>query len=260
MEKWSRELTNQFNNYCNSFNGLSVEDQRNFNIKKAHSFRVADYSVLLAEKLEMNNEAKRLVYFIGLFHDIGRFSQLKEFGTFDDSKSIDHAEYSLKVLKQTGILALMDSESEGIVQSAIFNHNKIKITEKLSDSELQYARIIRDADKLDILKVLSDFYSSRNVFPNHTLTWELPKGWDVSKTVRKEILAGKLVSKKNVASEIDIKVMQMSWVYDLNFRTSFEYLLRERFLENIYSSLPKNDLIIGIFKQVKMYAGNKLFV
>lgn len=260
MEKWSRELTNQFNNYYNSFKGLSAEDQDNFNIKKEHSHRVADFSVLLAEKLEMNEEAKKLVYFIGLFHDIGRFSQLKEFGTFDDSKSIDHAEYSLKVLKEKGILELIDKENEGIVQSAIFNHNKFKIVQKLSASELQYALIIRDADKVDILNVLSDYYSSRNVFPNHTLTWELPRGWDVSKTVRKEILAGKLVSKKNVASEIDVKVMQMSWVYDLNFKVSFEYLLRKRFLENIYSSLPKNDLIIEIFKQVKMYAGNKMFV
>jgi len=254
-----QELTTQFNTYYNSFRNLSEEDTKNFKIKKDHSFRVAGLAIMLADDLNMNDDEKRLAYFIGLFHDIGRFSQLSKFGTFHDAKSVDHAEYSVKVLDETGIIKLVGIENEKIIKTAILNHNKLKIEKRLSEKEFLHSKILRDADKLDILKVLTDYYTINNSSPNHTLTWELPVGQEVSKSVGKEILAGKLVSKKNVVSEIDVKVMQMSWVFDLNFKVSFEYLLQKRFIEKIYNSLPKNDLVIEIYKQVKIYAGNKTF-
>ena len=257
MKEWRNNITEWFVAYCDSFKGLSEEDIRNFTIKKEHSLRVAELSVYLAGKLEMNEKEQRTSWFIGLFHDIGRFQQLKEYGTFDDSKSVDHAEYSIQVLKETGILKKSGEDIE-IVETAILNHNKKEIKDKLPESTMQFARILRDADKLDILKVLTDYYSSRNVFPNHTLTWELPAGSVVSKAVSKEILSGKLVSRKNVVSELDVKIMQMSWVYDLNFRASFEYMLKHRFLESIFNALPKNDLVINIYREVKMYTGNKI--
>ena len=259
MHKWSRELNSRFNKYYNSYTNLSKEDLNNFNIKKEHSFRVAELSHFLAEELEMANQEKEIVYFIGLFHDIGRFKQLREFGTFDDSKSVDHAEYSAQVLNETGIIEIFDDERKKIVESAILNHNKLKISKRLQEPYLKYTKIIRDADKMDILKVLSDYYSNRNSTPNHTLTWELPKGIAISKAVVREVLAGKLVSRKNVLTDIDVKIMQMSWVYDLNYKVTFDYLLQKRFLESIYNTLPKNDQVITIYKQVKMYATNKTF-
>ena len=254
-----QELTNHFNTYYDSFKNLSEEDRRNFKIKKDHSFRVAELAGMLANSLKMNDSEKELAWFVGLFHDIGRFLQLSKFGTFHDAKSVDHAEYSVKVLDETGIIKLVGNENEKIISAAILNHNKFKIEKRLSEKELLFAKILRDADKLDIFKVLTDYYTVNNSSPNHTLTWELPKGKEVSKAVVKEILAGKLVSKKNVVSEIDVKIMQMSWVFDLNYKVSFEYLLQKRFLEKIYNSLPKNDLVIDIFKRVKMFAGNKTF-
>jgi len=256
---WKKELIAEFNKYYDSFTNLSQEDQKNFGIKKDHSLRVAELSCRIAEGLELNEKEKEIVYFVGLFHDIGRFKQLYEFGTFDDSKSVDHAEYAIMVLNETGIIELVSSENKRIVQSAILNHNKLKIGKRIRDPELKFARILRDADKMDILKVLSGYYSNRDSYPNHTLTWELPKGTSISKSVCKEVLAGKLVSRTNVLSEIDVKIMQMSWVYDLNFKTTFEYLLQKRFLESIYNTLPKSDKLIEIYKQVKMYATNKTF-
>ena len=259
MEDWVNNLNKWFNFYCDSFKELTGEQQRNFDIKRDHSFRVADFSVQLAAKLEFSFEEQKLAYFIGLFHDIGRFNQLVEFNTFDDLKSVDHAEYSVKVLKDEGVLAKFEIENEDLIFTSIENHNKLKLPEKLSDKELKFARLIRDADKIDILKVLTEYYSTRNVNANHTLTWDLPKGSSVSKAVSKEVLDGKLVSKKNVVSEIDVKIMQMSWVYDLNYRSSFEHLLKKRFLETVYNTLPKNDLVIEIYRKVKVYSENIIY-
>jgi HD superfamily phosphohydrolase YqeK len=259
MESWVSNLNKWFDSYCDSFVGLTDDQNNNFNIKREHSKRVADFSVQLANKLDFSVEEQKLAYFIGLFHDVGRFRQLKEFNTFSDTKSVDHAEYSVDVLNEEGVLEMFKIESVDVVVTAIHNHNKLKLPEKISEQELKFAKLIRDADKIDILKVLTEYYSKRNGVANHTLMWELPKGSSVSKSVSKEILNEKLVSKENVVSEIDVKIMQMSWVYDINYRHSFEYLLKNRFLETIYNTLPKNDLIIEIYRKVKVYSENVIY-
>ena len=259
MESWVNNLSKWFNTYCDSFKGLTAEQENNFNIKREHSKRVADFSVQLADKLGFSFEEQKLAYFIGLFHDIGRFKQLKEFNTFNDAKSVDHAEYSVEVLKDEDVFKKFEIEDEDLIITAIQNHNNLKLPEKLLEQDLKFAQLIRDADKIDILKVLTEYYSQRNGVANHTLTWELPKGNAVSKAVAKEILDEKLVSKNNVVSEVDVKIMQMSWVYDFNYRPSFEYLLKNRFLETIYNTLPKNDLVIEIYRKVKVYSENIIY-
>jgi len=259
MEKWIKSVSSWFNTYCDSFKSLTTEQKRNFEIKRGHSFRVADLSVQLAAKLDFSDEEQKLAYFIGLFHDIGRFGQLVEFNTFDDTKSIDHAAYSVDVLKNEKVLKQFGIENELLIYESILYHNKLKLPADLKERELVFAKLIRDADKMDILKVLIDYYSNRNATPNHTLTWELPKGTTISPAVAKAALNEKLVSKENVESEIDIKIMQMAWVYDFNFRPSFEYILKNRFLESIYDTLPKNDLVIEIHRKIKVYSENKIY-
>lgn len=258
MKEWVNISTEAFNSYINSFKGLTDSQQLNFDIKKEHSQRVADISLHLAEKLEFPEEQCQLAYFIGLFHDIGRFQQLVEFNTFQDEESVDHAELAVKILTEEAVFKKFDFAGNDLFLKAIANHNKLKLQNGLSEQELKFARLIRDADKLDILKVLTDYYTSRNAPANHTLTWDLPKGNVVSPVVAKEVLAGRLVSKKNIASEIDVKIMQLSWVFDLNFRPSFEHLFKDRFLERIYNTLSKNDLVIEIYRKVKVYSENKI--
>jgi len=56
-----------------------------------------------------------------------------------------------------------------------------------------------------------------------------------------------------------VKIMQLSWIYDINFKASVEIILNNRYLEKIYSSLPKNDTVIDIYRKIKIFANNKLF-
>jgi HD superfamily phosphohydrolase YqeK len=258
MKEWVNISSKRLNVYVDSFKDLTVQQQRNFEIKKDHSIRVAENSILLAEKLDLDEEQQQIAFITGLFHDVGRFKQLIEFDTFHDEKSVDHAEYSIQVLQNDAFFEAIDFVNKDVVFKAIQSHNKFKILDGLSEQELMFAKLLRDADKLDILKVLTEYYTNRNAVPNHTLTWDLPKGSIVSSAVAKEVLAGKLVSKKNVASEIDVKIMQLSWVFDLNFKPSFEILLKNRFLELIYGTLPKNDLVIEIHRKIKVYSENKI--
>jgi hypothetical protein len=257
MEEWINLSKKKFSGYIDLFHGLSEEQQNNFTIKKEHSIRVAETVFSLAEKLHLSDGDKGLAFFIGLFHDIGRFKQLVEFNTFDDSKSVDHADYSMKVLKENNFFGLIEEGQEQLVHLAILNHNKRELPKNLSKEELLFSQLIRDADKLDILKVLSDYYANPRAIANHTLTWEKPSGGAISKEVAKQVLNGVIVSKDKIENQLDIKVMQLSWVYDINYKPSFELVMKNRFLEKIYNSLPKNDKVIEIYRKVKVYAENK---
>lgn len=252
---FSKEL---LNSYIESFKDLTIDQNRNFQIKKEHSLRVAENTFWLSQKLQLGTSEIRNAMLAGMFHDIGRFQQLVKYNTFNDSISIDHADYSVEILKKEDFLEKVECTEKEDVYFAIQMHNKFELPKKAGETEILLAKVLRDADKLDILKVLTDYYSNRNSEPNHTLTWELPKGTTISAAVAKDALSGKLVQKKDVATEMDVKIMQLSWVYDLNFKYSVEYILGKRFLEKIYDSLPKNDLVIDIYRKIKVYAENKL--
>ena len=260
MEDLHNISVDWFNNYFLSFKVDSEQLQRNLAIKKEHSLRVVENSLKLTEKLEWNDNDRQIAFAAALFHDIGRFRQLLEFGTFDDSKSLNHAELSVEILKENNLPVNLISEAKEIVYKTILNHNKLKVDDGLSRDELKHVNLLRDADKLDILKVLSEYYASRSNQPNHTLTWELPRGIAVNPEIVNEVLAGKTVSKKYVQSEIDVKIMQLSWVYDLNYKPAFEILARNRYLETIFNTLPKNDTIFEIYRKIKVYLENRLLM
>ncbi len=257
MEDWIKKATDWFNSYYNSFSDLTVLQKKNFEIKKNHSIRVANISLLISEQLKLSTEETKTAFLIGLLHDIGRFKQLIEYNTFNDNISVDHAKLGIETLIEVNPFEILRFHNEEVLIKAISNHNKFKIEQGLNDEELFHTKLIRDADKLDILKVLTDYYSNKNGKANHTLTWELEKGTSVSKEVAKETLEGKLVTRNKIKSEIDVKIMQLSWIYDINFIQSFELLMKNRYLEIIYDTLPKNDLIIEIYRKVKVFAENQ---
>lgn len=258
MQDWIKTSTACLESYVDSFSGLTPEQQNNFNIKKEHSLRVAANAQQLADYLELSEEDAKVAVTAAVFHDIGRFKQLIDFNTFNDNVSADHADYAVEILKEKDVLQDFDEPLQQLVFVAIQLHNKLSLPAKLNQREKLHAKLLRDADKLDILKVLTDYYTDKGKPPNHTLTWELPKANNVSPQVAKEVLAGKLVSKHEVKSELDVKIMQLSWVYDINYKPSFELIFRNRFLEKIFSTLPKNDRIIEIYRKIKVFAENKL--
>lgn len=259
MEEWYQDAVSNFELYVNSFSGLTPDQQRNFSIKKDHTLRVAANAEQLGEELELSADEIRAVALAAIFHDIGRFKQIAEFSTLDDAVSTDHAELSVEVVKNNGYLDTESEETKEVVYNAILLHNKLELPRNLGGKVAVVAKLLRDADKLDILRVLTDYYTAKNQPANHMLTWELPQSPKVSPGVVKEIMAGKLVSKKEVKSETDVKIMQLSWIYDINFKPAVELILKNRYLDKIYNSLSKNDQVFDIYRKVKVFAENKMF-
>ena len=54
-------------------------------LKIEHTFRVADLCGRIAGSLGMAGGPLDLAWFLGLLHDIGRFEQVRRYGTFFDA-------------------------------------------------------------------------------------------------------------------------------------------------------------------------------
>ncbi len=246
-----------FDSFLVFYSGWNKGQISRVEIKKHHSERVAELSGLIAASLNLDRSEVALARAIGLLHDVGRFPQLLKYNTFDDAVSEDHSKMAIEELERVGLLLGLQDETAAIVRSAILNHNKEEIPQELTEAERLFCRIVRDADKLDILQTITDYYENPSQEANHSLSWNVSAARGISEDVIFAIKSGKMVSKDFIKTREDLKVMQLSWVYDLNFRASFRILSTGQFVDRIYRTLPKRDVVFDIYRSVRIYVGNQ---
>ena len=184
-----QKVKDTFKKYTDNYD---ISDEK-IKLKVDHTYRVAAISERIAKSLGLDKEDTDLAWIIGMLHDIGRFEQLKNYGTFSDADSIDHAHYGVKLLFDEGLIwkfidetdidALKNTDNkfkhenicEGyldsskdkenskkdiieldIIKTAIWNHSAYRVEDGLPERVKMFCDIIRDADKIDILKVNYD--------------------------------------------------------------------------------------------------------
>ena len=142
--------------------------------------------------------------------------------------------------------------------SAVENHNKRLIPKTEANNELFFSKIIRDADKIDIMDMAVKEYSKKNKTKNEAFTLGLEKTFAVSKPVINSIVAGKLPDKKDLKTVNDFKLLQMAFVFDLNFKKSFSIVNQKQYLKQLFESLPKSDRIFDAYRVTKIHVENHI--
>lgn len=214
-----------FNEYVKNFN---PEDGR-IKLKIEHILRVANYSKQIATNLKLNEEQIQLAELIGIFHDIGRFKQAEKYHTFSDKESgINHAEYSIKVLYEDNLIEKfkVDSKYNHIIKKAVLNHNKATIEDGLEDDELLFAKIIRDADKLDIITHVITEYDFESVF------WYKEFNCDkINEELIKIMFENHTLDYAKIKNNADQILSFYDMIFDLNFKASLQELLSNNALD-----------------------------
>lgn len=155
-----------FKNYTNNYDATEPKVA----LKIEHSFKVCEIAEEIAKSLKLSPNDIDLAWFMGLLHDIGRFEQLRRYGTFFDVKSIDHAELSADILFVDEFIENFDvtglpADWRNLTENSIRLHNKLTIPETLSEREALFANLLRDADKVDIFRVIAEIpYEKRSNF------------------------------------------------------------------------------------------------
>lgn len=222
------------------------------NFKYLHTFRVVNFSELVAKSLKLSNEDIELAKLIGLLHDIGRFEQIKIYKTFDDLKSINHANLGVEILENNDYINnyIKNEKDKLIVIKAIANHNKLDVESGLDDRTKLFCNIIRDADKLDIIEM----------HIKGLLSVETNAGM-ISPKVLKSVLNKEAVNNKDIITKMDGYMGKVGLIFDLNYDYSIKYIydngliiyLIDKVIEN---NIQEKDTLLKIRKMVFDYLNN----
>jgi len=223
-------------------------------LKISHTFNVLKNTETILKSLKnLSEHEKHIARLIALYHDIGRFEQFTEYGTFSDAKSINHATLGVKVLRRNHFIEQEDKETQSQVFCAILLHNLRDLPKKLNKNYLLQCQIIRDADKLDILRIFGE-HLGNNLPEKESLLLNIqdePTKWTDS--VIETIENHQTVKYTDLRYANDFKLLLGAWVYNLNFPISKLIVKEKKLLDPILSSLPKNEAIQKITKKMYTY-------
>jgi hypothetical protein len=235
-----------FSDYCKSFYSPDNEDQKNISLKESHTYRVNENIVEITKRLSLDSNQTMLAEAIALFHDIGRFPQYAKYKTFRDSVSTNHGLLGAQTLIKYGVLnSLPDNEQDLVIQAVKF-HNAFSIPKKENSSIIFFIKLIRDADKLDIWRVFIEFYESPAENRASAISLGFPDLKEYSEDVLLSIYQQKIVSRSQIKTLNDFKLLQLSWLYDLNFKPSFQLFLERDYLYRITAQLPQAEEIQNV--------------
>lgn len=248
-----QKLKNWFTNYVGTFKYDDDKFQTNINIKAEHTERVIEEINSLGAELGLDVNEVNLAEIIALFHDIGRFIQYDRYRTFADYKSENHAELGIKILKEHNVLGELDEDIQKVIFCSIRNHNLPVLPQEEEEVCLFYSKLIRDADKLDILRVVTDYYNRNYGERNSALVLELPDTPGISKSVYEDLINKHIVYMKHVNNVNDIKLLQAGLIYDINFRPTLDSVKKRGYIELIKNSLPETEEIARIFYTINNF-------
>jgi hypothetical protein len=199
-----------------------------------------------------------LAEIMGLFHDVGRFKQYAVYGTFKDVDSENHAMLGLRQMAAHKVLSGCTRDEKRWITKAIAFHNTMKIPEDQDERTLFFIRLLRDADKLDIWRVFIDYYKVRDKQVNAAVEIGLPDDPAFSPSVIAALKNGRFARIQDLKTFNDFKLLQISWVFDLNFIPSFRAVKERAYIEKIEATLPHSKEITAAVKQAHDFVESRL--
>jgi putative nucleotidyltransferase with HDIG domain len=257
-EEIVEEFKNWFAGYVQKFKSGNPEWQPNIILKEKHTILVCKEILGIGRKIGLSNEDLRLAEVVALFHDIGRFEQFARYQTFVDRNSVNHAMLGVKILKETGVLNRLDKSLRDLILRVILYHNRFALPQKGSEKCLLFAKLLRDADKLDIWRVLTDYYRQENGRRNAAIELDLPDTPGISSDVYKDLMDRRVVNFAHLKNLNDFKLLQIGWIYDINFMQTLQDVQERGYLEMIRDVLPKSEKIAEIFNVLQAYINEQI--
>lgn len=250
---------NEYKTYFDTYAARYDKADGRVALKIVHTYAVVSVMETLCRLRCLPPHTAGLALLCALFHDIGRFEQLKQYDTFLDHKSVDHASLSCKVLRENHVLDRLPETDREAVLTAIENHNKLRIDPTVTaaasscpdDAQslgapgpccsagevLELCRLIRDADKCDIFRVfatddMTDVVgASEEEISRETITPE------VMEALRKHASVDRRARK----THLDQWISFLCFVFDLNYRESIQIVKEQGYYKKPFARTDFKD-------------------
>lgn len=232
------QLSSWFDNYADSFTNGPVDLREAVLLKQEHTRRVCEDMEQLCKSINLEDPLLFAARIVALFHDIGRFQQYKDYSTFQDRKSVYHSLLGLNIIEENQLLDEFPKDISLIIKTAILYHSAKAVPENLPKEQDLLCRLIRDADKLDIYSIVASHYTNPHQARKEIIETGLPDLPTVSSEICASVSRGEIVDFSNIRCLNDFKLIQIGWVYDLNFTRSFQLIKQRGHFDLIKVQLP----------------------
>lgn len=216
-------LSRRFIDYVNTFRDSSGELIPMLQLKLTHTKRVVQNARRIMQGERWQGPSLLEGELCALLHDIGRFSQFTEFGTFRDSESVDHALRGVEIIQKLDILEGVPAPAAQRIIESVQWHNKKALPSEMENSTAALAHLVRDADKLDIFKVMIEAVKDGSIETNPEITWGLSIKGAPNPEVVNAVIKGKPVDYSQIHALSDFILIQVGWVINgFHYRTALQ--------------------------------------
>ena len=115
-----------------------------------------------------------------------------------------------------------NEEVMAIVIDSVKYHNKL-VVPKLNERHMLFVNIVRDADKLDIITEQGNEINDEQII--------------LKDIMLKSIYNKEICKNSDVENDVDYILRLLAWVFDFNFKYSYEYLINKKIIEKKFNLL-----------------------
>lgn len=204
-------------------------------LKVVHTFKVAENCDRIGNSLCLKGDDADLAWLLGLLHDFGRFEQVRRYNTFSDAASVDHAELGADILFKEGFLKDyipdgMSEDSIRILETAIRLHNKLALPEGLDERTELFCNIIRDADKADIFRVITELPLEQRIGSSKNAFAEAD---EASAEIMERVMEHRCVPRAMKHTRFELHISHCCMAFEVVFPESRRIIQEQGFLEKL---------------------------
>lgn len=222
-------------------------------LKIGHTYRVAELCKQIAESAGCKETDMELAWLLGMLHDIGRFEQLRRYDTFNDAESIDHAQLGADILfgkngnKSCIREYIADAGQDALIETAIRVHSAYRVPDELDERTSLFCNILRDADKVDILRVnvetpLEEIYNTTREELLHA---------DVTPAVVESFYEHHATLRSLKKTPVDHIVGHVSLLFELVFPKSLQIAQQQGYWKKLIAFPVENPETLATFRRLE---------
>lgn len=253
MSNQIEKAKKEFNKYLEKYDIKNEQIQK----KIAHSYRVAEISRKIAQGLELPQKSQDIAELIGLLHDIGRFEKYSKFKNYKVISEFDHGDFGAELLKEEIRKYNNEKKYDDIIIKSVKFHNKYEVKGNFTEKEMLFIKLIRDADKIDIL------YECANIF------WKgkenIVNASKLSQEIYDDFLKNKiiLIKKDRNYDTIDDMLITLAYTFDINYKPSYQIIKEQNYINKTISRFKFQDIetqkkVNELIKSLNIFIQNKI--
>ena len=204
-------------------------------LKREHTYKVLAHARAIVAQEGLASQEGRAALLAALYHDTGRFPQYVRWRTFSDAESENHGYLGVHVVKKEHFLTGEPPNIHKWVLTAIALHNRYALP-ALPEPYLTITHAVRDADKLDIMRIMAQHLS--RPIPTRDVVLRVqdaPKLW--SQSIVDTVLSGGIPSYHDLRYVNDFRILLGSMIFTLRLQRKHVWRL-DFFKKSLKVCLP----------------------